>query len=73
MLGESVEGEGGNILQQLVAINSKGDLNNHDAKELNVEDELPNKPIIIALSALITDSIVEKIVYAGFDNFSKNF
>jgi len=45
-----------------VAINSKGDLNNHDAKELNVEDELPNKPIIIALSALITDSIVEKIV-----------
>lgn len=71
MQGESVLGEGGNILQQLVTINSKLDLNHHRSEELNADEEQPKKPLIIALSALITDSIVEKIVQAGFDNFSK--
>lgn len=36
--GESVVGEGGSILQQLVSINSKADFNHH-TEELNADEE----------------------------------
>lgn len=69
MHGEAMVGEGSNMLQQLVSLNSKVEIN---TLEHMVDDQIPKRPLIVALSALITDSIVEKIVKAGFDNFSKN-
>jgi CheY-like chemotaxis protein len=67
-------GFGSEDLQQIIRIASRGLIpGEDDAKEEHADDLSPcsEKPYIIALSGLITDSVVDKGIECGFDNFSK--
>jgi CheY-like chemotaxis protein len=60
---------GGEDLQQIFRIESKAKKNG-GSSEIDIQREITDRVIIIALSALITDSIIEKIKACGFDDYS---
>ena len=65
------QGEGkGEDLQQIFRIESKAKVNG-GSDEIDMLREINDRVLIIALSALITDSIIEKIKASGFDDYSK--
>jgi CheY-like chemotaxis protein len=61
---------GGQDLQQIFRIEKKAKVNNNGGGDTEILDEINQKLLIIAVSALITDSIVEKIKKCGFDDYS---
>lgn len=61
---------GGQDLQQIFRIDTKSKLNNAGGGDTSKLDDINESLLIIAVSALITDSIVEKIKKCGFDDYS---
>jgi len=61
---------GGQDLQQIFRIETKAKLINAGGGDTSILGDINERLLIIAVSALITDSIVEKIKKCGFDDYS---
>jgi CheY-like chemotaxis protein len=61
---------GGQELQQIFRIETKAKLKNAGGGDTTILGDINERLLIIAVSALITDSIVEKIKKCGFDDYS---